>query len=80
MKIVDDKLRIIDDVPSSAVELSVKEKVSKYPKRKAREFSKFYGAQNHIVWKCRLIFHNFMLVYSSVPKESSTARTHCGRD
>ena len=27
MKIVDDKLRIIDDVPSSAVELSVKEKV-----------------------------------------------------
>ena len=29
MKIVDDKLRIIDDVPSSAVELSVKEKVSK---------------------------------------------------
>ena len=28
MKVVDDKLRIIDDVPSSAVELSVKEKVS----------------------------------------------------
>ena len=28
MKIVDDKLRIIDDVPSSAVELSVKEKVT----------------------------------------------------
>ena len=27
MKVVDDKLRIIDDVPSSAVELSVKEKV-----------------------------------------------------
>ena len=30
MKIVDDKLRIIDDVPSSAVELSVKEKVNCY--------------------------------------------------
>ena len=29
MKIIDDKLRIIDDVPSSAVELSVKEKVIK---------------------------------------------------
>ena len=29
-----DRLRIIDDVPSSAVELSVKEKVSKYPKGK----------------------------------------------
>ena len=28
MKVVDDKLRIIDDVPSSAVELSVKEKVT----------------------------------------------------
>ena len=28
MKVVDDKLRIIDDVPSSAVELSVKEKVN----------------------------------------------------
>ena len=28
MKVIDDKLRIIDDVPSSAVELSVKEKVS----------------------------------------------------
>ena len=30
MKVVDDKLRIIDDVPSSAVELSVKEKVISY--------------------------------------------------
>ena len=29
MKIIDDQLRIIDDVPSSAVELSVKEKVIK---------------------------------------------------
>ena len=28
MKVVDDKLRIIDDVPSSAVEMAVKEKVS----------------------------------------------------
>ena len=27
MKVVDDKLRIIDDVPSSAVEMAVKEKV-----------------------------------------------------
>lgn len=27
MKMVDDKLRIIDDVPSSAVEMAVKEKV-----------------------------------------------------
>jgi len=29
MKMVDDKLRIIDDVPSSAVEMAVKEKVRK---------------------------------------------------
>ena len=28
MKIVDDQLRIIDDVPTSAVEMAVKEKVS----------------------------------------------------
>ena len=27
MKIVDDKLKIIDDVPTSAVEMAVKEKV-----------------------------------------------------
>ncbi len=27
MKVVDDKLKIIDEVPSSAVEMSVKEKV-----------------------------------------------------
>ena len=29
MKIVDDKLKIIDDVPTSAVEMAVKEKVCK---------------------------------------------------
>ena len=29
MKVVDDKLKIIDDVPNSAVEMAVKEKVSK---------------------------------------------------
>ena len=29
MKVVDDKLRIIDDVPSSAVEMAVKEKVKR---------------------------------------------------
>ena len=28
MKVVDDKLKIIDDVPNSAVEMAVKEKVS----------------------------------------------------
>ena len=28
MKVVDDKLKIIDDVPTSAVEMAVKEKVS----------------------------------------------------
>ena len=28
MKVVDDKLKIIDEVPSSAVEMSVKEKVT----------------------------------------------------
>ena len=27
MKVVDDKLKIIDDVPNSAVEMAVKEKV-----------------------------------------------------
>jgi len=27
MKVIDDKLKIIDDVPSSAVEMAVKEKV-----------------------------------------------------
>ena len=27
MKLIDDKLRIIDDVPTSAVEMAVKEKV-----------------------------------------------------
>ena len=31
MKVVDDKLRIIDDVPSSAVEMAVKDKVSFVP-------------------------------------------------
>merc|ERR1711997_964775 len=36
MKIVDDKLRIIDDVPSSAVELSVKEKFLKKVQRQER--------------------------------------------
>jgi hypothetical protein len=35
MKVVDDKLRIIDDVPSSAVELAVKDKVSGIQGRKA---------------------------------------------
>ena len=30
MRIVDDKLKIIDDVPTSAVEMAVKEKVSIY--------------------------------------------------
>ena len=28
MKVIDDKLKIIDDVPNSAVEMAVKEKVS----------------------------------------------------
>ena len=32
MKVVDDKLKIIDDVPTSAVEMAVKEKVSSIPK------------------------------------------------
>merc|ERR1712038_1728311 len=36
MKVVDDKLRIIDDVPSSAVELSVKEKFLKKVQRQER--------------------------------------------
>merc|ERR1712029_656243 len=36
MKVVDDKLRIIDDVPSSAVELSVKEKFLKKVQRQDR--------------------------------------------
>ncbi len=30
MKLIDDKLKIIDDVPTSAVEMAVKEKVSLY--------------------------------------------------
>ena len=30
MKVVDDKLKIIDDVPNSAVEMAVKEKVNSY--------------------------------------------------
>ena len=42
MKIVDDKLRIIDDVPSSAVELSVKEKVNKYLKGVLANLVKLY--------------------------------------
>ena len=37
MKVVDDKLKIIDDVPTSAVEMAVKEKVciifQKYDKK-----------------------------------------------
>lgn len=32
MKVVDDKLKIIDDVPTSAVEMAVKEKVSSMPR------------------------------------------------
>ena len=36
MKIVDDKLKIIDDVPTSAVEMAVKEKVCK-----TRQFDDF---------------------------------------
>ena len=31
-KVVDDKLKIIDDVPNSAVEMAVKEKVNKHIK------------------------------------------------
>ena len=30
MKVIDDKLKIIDDVPSSAVEMAVKEKVTAF--------------------------------------------------
>ena len=37
MKIVDDKLKIIDDVPTSAVEMAVKEKVCK-----TRQFDDFF--------------------------------------
>ena len=33
MKVVDDKLKIIDDVPTSAVEMAVKEKVCNFPKK-----------------------------------------------
>ena len=32
MKVVDDKLKIIDDVPTSAVEMAVKEKVCNFSK------------------------------------------------
>ena len=41
MKVVDDKLRIIDDVPSSAVEMAVKDKVSvpvEIPKLSSEDF------------------------------------------
>ena len=34
MKLIDDKLRIIDDVPTSAVEMAVKEKVSQKIRRR----------------------------------------------
>lgn len=55
MKIVDDKLRIIDDVPSSAVELSVKEKVNKYLKVVLANLVK----PNCTIFS--MTFHNFIL-------------------
>jgi hypothetical protein len=47
MKVVDDKLRIIDDVPSSAVEMAVKEKVSSKLKT-LKQKDEFYQNVNKI--------------------------------
>ena len=52
MKIVDDKLKIIDDVPTSAVEMAVKEKVCK-----TRQFDDFLNFRKNI--------YNFISVFSS---------------
>ena len=79
MNIGVDKLRIIDDVPSSAVVFSVKEKVSKFLKRPCVGW--LAG-----LWKYDptflfpIIFYTFIFIYLSVPKESSTPRTDRGGD
>ena len=81
MKIVDDKLRIIDDVPSSAVELSVKEKVSKFLKRPCVGWlAGLWNKQSEPIFLFPIIFYTFIFIYLSVPKESSTPRTDRGGD
>ena len=63
-KVIDNKLKIIDDVPSSAVEMAVKEKV--------------FGHDRVSLWQ--LIFGIWALTrFSSVPEESSAPGAYCGR-
>ena len=61
MKVVDDKLKIIDDVPNSAVEMAVKEKVNSYHylfflfKTFSLQFLKKVQRQDRIVEEVKLI-------------------------
>ena len=65
MKVVDDKLKIIDDVPTSAVEMAVKEKVCIiFQKNNIKYFRKNI-----------LKFLPFL-----VSEKSPKTRTMCGRD
>ena len=64
MKVVDDKLKIIDDVPTSAVEMAVKEKVCIIFRKEIKIFHK------------NLLKFVLFLVSEKSPK----TRTMCGRD
>ena len=65
MKVVDDKLKIIDDVPTSAVEMAVKEKVCIiFQKYNLKYFTKFF-----------IEISSFL-----VSEKSPKTRTMCGRD
>ena len=66
MKIVDDKLKIIDDVPTSAVEMAVKEKVCK-----TRQFDDFL----------KILVKTFIIsILFSVLEKSPKTRADCRGD
>jgi hypothetical protein len=65
MKMVDDKLRIIDDVPSSAVEMAVKEKVCSIKTSYQKDFflqSVIYELD--ATFKMEVLFINELIFYS----------------
>ena len=64
MKIVDDKLKIIDDVPTSAVEMAVKEKVCK-----TRQFDDFF-----LIFVKTFIISFLFLVLEKSPKTRADCR------
>ena len=72
-KVIDNKLKIIDDVPSSAVEMAVKEKVVGF------EYFAFHSSS----WLCLLTCLTLSSLHNTnslllVPEESSATGAHCG--